>query len=821
MPLTETEVRSKLIDPALKKAGWNLDTQVAMEYYVNDGRVEVKNGKGTRGKKQFVDYLLCIRRNIPIALIEAKEELHSVGSGMQQGIGYAKLLDLPMVFSSNGKGFLFRDNTKPGGPVETEIRMDEMPSPEALWEKFKFCRGITPEIEETILQEYYLDTSGRKPRYYQTLAINKTVAAVAKGEDRMLIVMATGTGKTFTAFNIIYRLWKAGVKKRILFLADRVALIDQTRRGDFRHFKDKMTILKKTVVGFVDEEGKAGTKLVGNNRRGISAADKAYEIFLGIYQGLTSSNGPSAYKDFSRDFFDLIVIDECHRGSARADSEWREVLEYFSSATQIGLTATPKETKTVSNMDYFGGGDPIYTYTLAQGIDDGYLSPYRVLRVTLNVDAEDYIPERGKRDKYGKKLENRAYGIKDFDRLLVIDERTEQVAKAITAYLKRTNRYQKTIVFCVDIDHAERLRQAIANENRDLVALDDRYVLRMTGDSDKKDKDELDSFTNPEENYPVIVTTSKLLTTGIDAKTCQLIVLDNLVESMTEFKQTIGRGTRIDEEYGKLFFTIIDFRKRTKLFADDKFDGPAEKILEVRQGEVAAAADALNSDDADAKPEKAEDPPPTNEQGNWRSVIRQPDISLLPEEDRKRYVNGVDVRILSEREIMFDQNGRIVTLNLRDYSKERVLDKYPSLEAFLQRWNSAERKMAIVDELVEHQLPLAQLRAAVGDADVDSFDLICHVAYDQPPLTRSQRAKVVRESNYFEQYGHQARRVLLSLLGKYAAEGLDNLEDIKVLKLDPFREIGSLTEIVGYFGGKDGYLKAIKDLEKNLYAAVA
>lgn len=806
-PLTETEVRTQRIDPALRAAGWDFATQVREEYYINDGRVKIKRGKGYRGQKQYIDYLLCIRPGIPIALVEAKDSSHAVGAGMQQGQGYARKLDIPFVFSSNGSGFLFYDATSPGGPTEREIGMKDFPRPEALWAKFRRWRRISAEEEETILQEYFVDDSGRAPRYYQTVAINRTVEAVVKGRNRILLVMATGTGKTFTAFNIIYRLWRARVKQRILFLADRTALIDQTRRGDFRHFKGKMTIIKKTVVDTVDELGKTDTKLVSSGRSGISAADKAYEIFLGLYQGLTDGNGNHAFRDFSPDFFDLIVVDECHRGSAKADSSWREVLNYFSSATQIGLTATPKETEEVSNSDYFG--EPIYIYTLAQGIDDGYLSPYRVIRVGLNVDLEQYRPPRGKHDKNGQLLEDRFYNSSDFDRLLVIDERTEAVAKTISNYLRRTGRYQKTIVFCVDIDHAERLRQALANENRDLVRDDHRYVLRMTGDSDKADRDELDNFCNPEERYPVIVTTSKLLNTGIDAKTCQLIVLDNLVQSMTEFKQIIGRGTRIDEDYGKLFFTIMDFRNRTRLFYDPAFDGPAERIMDITAGELDEAIDELQ--------EREDEAEEVAEVSGWGALTAGTLVPTLSDAPGKRYINGVSVEKLVEREIIFDQDGRPVTVSLRDYSRERVQERFPTLDDFLQRWTAAARKTAVVEELVAAGLPLEQLREAVGEVAIDSFDLICHVAFDKKPLTRSERARAVRRDEYFDHYGTTARRVLEMLLDKYASEGLDNLEDISVLKVRPFDEIGTPVEIIRGFGGKQQYQQAVRDLERELY----
>ena len=571
--LSERDICTKYIHPALEKAGWNLHTQILEEFSFTDGRIHVKGNLTSRSKRKRADYILYYKPNIPIGIIEAKDNKHSVKAGIQQGLGYAEILDIPSVYSSNGDGFYEHDRTCTDGKIEQELSLDEFPSPQILWQRYKKYKGIQTEEQERIAaQDYFFDGSDRTPRYYQQVAINRTVEAIAKGQNRILLTMATGTGKTYTAFQIIHRLWKSNTKKRILFLADRNVLIDQTRRGDFRHFKDKMTVIKQKKI------------------------DKSYEIYLALYQGLTNyDEDKDAYRQFSPDFFDLIVIDECHRGSADEDSAWREILSYFGKATHIGLTATPKETETISSTEYFG--DPIYTYSLKQGIQDGFLAPYKVLRVGLNVDLEGWRPEPGKTDKQGLLVEDRIYNRKDFDRNLVIEERTKAVAKKVTEFLKKTNRFDKTIIFCVDIDHAERMRSSIANENSDLMAQNRKFVMQITGDNDEG-KRELDNFINPEEKYPVIATTSKLMTTGVDAQTCKLIVLDSNIGSMTEFKQIIGRGTRINEEFGKTFFTIIDFRNVTDLFADPDFDGDPVRVKVIGEDdEIESPEDELEEND--------------------------------------------------------------------------------------------------------------------------------------------------------------------------------------------------------------------------------
>jgi type I restriction enzyme R subunit len=612
---------------------------------------------------------------------------------------------------------------------------------------------------------------------------------------------------------MIYRLWKSGRKKRILFLADRNALIDQTRRGDFKHFRDKMTIIRKKVVDIGGKE-----ELVSTRKRGISATDKAYEIFLGLYQGLTGSEGIDAYKDFSPDFFDLIVVDECHRGSAADDSSWRAILDYFKGATQVGLTATPRETEAVSNSEYFG--DPIYTYSLRQGIEDGFLAPYRVVRIGLNIDLEGWRPPKGKLDKKGKPVEDRIYNRSDFDRNIVVEERRKIVAEKITEYLKGQNRFMKTIVFCVDIEHADGMRSALAKQNADLVKQNYKYVMKITGD-DEEGKRELDNFINPEERYPVIATTSKLMTTGVDAQTCQLIVLDTNIQSMTEFKQIIGRGTRINEEFGKLYFTILDFRNVTDLFADPAFDGDPVRVKVVGEDESIATVEAEEEADENLVDEQDDEPTDTDEQPE-KPKIRyslEDDLATV-NDDRKVYVNGIDVSVLNSLELTFDNDGKPVLVGLKDFTRDKLREKFRSMNEFLTYWNAADRKDAIVHELMEQGVLLDAFTNAV-DRDADLFDLICHVAFDQKPLTRKERANEVKKRNYFGKYGFKARAVLEALLDKYADEGVVNIETMDVLRVQPLNSYGSAVEIVKLFGGKPQYLQAIRELESEIYKTVA
>ena len=788
--LSERDICTKFITPAIKKAGWNTQTQLLEEVSFTDGKIYVRGKLTARGKRKRADYILYYKPNIPIAIVEAKDNKHTVRAGMQQALDYAQILDIPFVFSSNGDAFLFHDKTITNGQIEKVLSLDEFPSPQELWTKYKQHKGIdTPEAEKVVEQDYYFDGSGRTPRYYQQIAVNRTVEAIAKGQNRIILVMATGTGKTYTAFQIIHRLWKSGAKKRILFLADRNALIDQTRRGDFKHFKDKMTVIKHRMI------------------------DKSYEIYLALYQGLTGADEQAnAYKQFSPEFFDLIIIDECHRGSAKEDSAWREVLTYFKKATHIGLTATPKETNKVSNIEYFG--EPVYTYSLKQGIDDGFLAPYRVVRVNLNIDAEGWRPEQGKKDKDGNEVEDRVYNRKDFDRTLVIEERTQVVAKKLTEFMNGYDRFAKTIVFCTDIDHAERMRTALANLNSDLVAKNHKYVMKITGD-DEAGKRELDNFINPEERYPVIATTSELMTTGVDAQTCKIIVLDSEIKSMTKFKQIVGRGTRINEEFGKMYFTILDFRNVTDLFADPEFDGDPIRVKPVSE----------DTDLSTIVDEEENDTSPIIDEISGEEIEIEPEIRYpepqtttdkVHEPRQKVYVNGVDVSVLISREMYFDNSGKPITTSLKDHTKELIKGQYASLDEFLIKWNNTEKKEVIIKELEEQGVLVDALRDAVN-REVDLFDLICHVAFDQPPLTRRERANNVKKRDYFTKYGEQARKVLEALLDKYADEGITNIESMNVLKVKPLIELGSPMEIIKQFGSKAKYLEAIKELEKELY----
>jgi type I restriction enzyme, R subunit len=787
--LSERDICTKFITPALIQAGWNLETQILEEVSFTDGKIYVRGKLTARGKRKRADYILYYNSN-PIAIIEAKDNHFSVSSGIQQALDYASILDIPCVFSSNGDGFLFHDRTVTGQHIESELTLDQFPSPETLWDKFKLFKGIqTKEQERIISQEYYSDGSGRKPRYYQEIAINRTIDAIAKQQNRALLVMATGTGKTYTAFQIVYRLWKARVKKRILFLADRNALIDQTKKNDFRHFGDKMTWVKKRQV------------------------DKSYEIYLSLYQGISGNEEEAnIYKQFSPDFFDLVIIDECHRGSASEDSAWREILEYFKNATHLGLTATPKETNEISNIEYFG--DPIYTYSLKQGIDDGFLAPYRVVRVGLNIDLEGWRPPKGKVDKSGNSVEDRIYNRKDFDRNIVIDERTETVARKVTEFLHGAGRFSKTIVFCVDINHAERTRSALSRMNADLVQENYKYIMQITGDNEEG-KNELENFTNPEEKYPVIATTSKLMSTGIDAQTCKVIVLDSNIQSMTEFKQIIGRGTRIREDFGKLYFTILDFRNVTDLFADPDFDGPPIGVKEAGEG------DDLST--IESEEEEFTEPILDNVTGQ-EVILRKPTVrypvndsnSIARERPPKVYVNGVDVSVLVTREMYFDHQGRPITVSLKDHTRAIIQSHYTSLNDFLTRWKDTDKKTAIIKELEEQGVLVSALQDAVNK-ELDLFDLVCHVAYDQPPLTRKERANNVKKRNYFSKYGEQARNVLEALLDKYADEGITTIESTEVLSIDPLNNFGTPYEIIHAFGGKEKYQQAVKDLETQLY----
>lgn len=761
--MTEEDIKIKYINPAIEKSGWDINRNVKFEYCFTDGRIIVRGNKTKRGDKKKADYLLYYLPNIPIAVIEAKDNNHSVGDGMQQAIEYANVLDVPFAYSSNGDGFLEHDMR---AGKERELKMNEFPSPEELWKRYKGIININEEQEKLITEPYYFNMGDKTPRYYQVIAINKTIEAIAKGKNRILIVMATGTGKTYTAFQIIHRLWQSKNKRKILYLADRNILIDQTMQQDFKPFSKYMTKIE-------------GKKL-----------DSSYEIYMSLYQQLAGEDNKEPFREFKPDFFDLIIVDECHRGSAKDDSLWRKILEYFSSATQIGMTATPKETEEVSNISYFG--KPVYIYSLKQGIEDGFLAPFKVLRVGLNKDLEGYRPTEGKKDIYGNEIEDKIYDIKDFDKSIIIDNRTKVVAKRITEFLKEIDRFAKTIVFCVDIEHAERMRQALINENSDMVREDSRYIMRITGDNEEGKK-QLDYFIDAESKYPVIVTTSKLLTTGVDCKTCRLIVLDNNINSMTEFKQIIGRGTRIQVEYKKEYFTIMDFRNASKHFADSEFDGEPIQIKEISENEPIAE---------EVKEE-------IGEHGDMDFVTKK----------YKYRVNDIEIKILSETVQYIGANGKLITENIIDYSKKNILGEYATLESFINAWNKEDRKRAIIEELQNKGVLLEELRKNVKDKDIDDFDLICHIAYDKKPLTKKERAKGVKESGYLYKYEGLAREIINALLDKYMDDGIEDIEDIKILKNNPFQKFGDLVKITNLFGGKEGYIKAVKDLENQIYMA--
>lgn len=801
--LTERDICTKFILPAVKRAGWDEMLQVREEVYFTKGRIIVRGKLVTRGKAKKADFVLYYKPNIPIALIEAKDNNHSVGEGMQQGLDYAATLDIPFVFSSNGDGFVFHDRTGQSATIETNLGLDGFPSPADLWARYRAWKGLNAEAEQIVLQDYFDDGSGKAPRYYQVNAVNAAIEAIAKGRDRVLLVMATGTGKTYTAFQIIWRLWKAGRKKRILFLADRNVLIDQTMVNDFRPFGAAMAKLSTNAKTIERQDGTTvDLTLALDNKRRI---DTAFEIYLGLYQAITGpEDRQKLYREFSPGFFDLIVIDECHRGSAAADSAWREILDHFSGATQVGLTATPKETEYVSNTDYFG--EPVFTYSLRQGISDGFLAPYKVIKVHIDRDVEGYRPELGQLDRDGNEIEDRIYNTKDFDRNIVLDDRTKLTAKKVTEFLKESgDRFQKTIVFCVDEEQAARMRQALINENADLVAENARYVMRITG-SDKEGQDQLGNFIDPESRYPVLVTTSRLLSTGVDAQTCRLIVLDRAVGSMTEFKQIVGRGTRVHEDTKKFYFTLIDFRGATSHFADPDFDGDPVQIYEPGEGDPITPPD-------DA-PQGADTPPTP---GADETVVDQPGLPFPPGDPiRKIYVDGVGARILAERVEYLDENGKLVTESLRDFTKTALKKRFASLDDFLKRWKSAERKQAIIEELEAEGLALDAIADELGK-NLDPFDLICHVAFDKKPLTRRERAENVKQRDVFTKYGPQARAVLGALLEKYRDEGVLNLDDTNVLRIAPFSGMGSVVQLIKAFGGKEGFEKAVHELQDAIY----
>ena len=777
--MTEEDVKLQFITPAIL-AKWD-SGHVTMETKITDGRINLKGNFVVRSKPKKADYVLYLEKNKPIAIVEAKDNNHSVSYGLQQAITYAKMLDIPFAYSSNGDGFYEHDLLT---GIERTIAMDEFPSPDELtarWEReSNGGSGITSDERKIVSQSYYSSQNTYDPRYYQRNAINRTVEAIARGQNRLLLVMATGTGKTYTAFQIVYRLLKSGLKRKVLYLADRNMLVDQSIQQDF-------SPLEKTIhkINFAKDDPVTVT---------------SHEVYFSLYQQLAGNdeNEDDGNSDetverfaklFSKDFFDLVIVDECHRGSAKMDSNWRRILEYFSSAAQIGMTATPKETKYISNIDYFG--EPIYTYSLREGIEDGFLAPFKVINVQTDI-SEGWRPCYGQRDKFGNLIEDRVYTNSDFDYNIIIEDRTYEVAREITEYLKRTGRMQKTIVFCANEDHAERMRIALNNLNADMVKENPDYVVRITG-SDTYGKSKLDYFISVSSPYPVIATTSKLLSTGADCKMTKLIVLDEMIGSMTEFKQIIGRGTRLREKEGKNHFVVMDFRNVTRLFADPDWDGPIEM------------------DEGFGTGEKTD--PKTNEPGG-----DPPPDPPTPSEKPIVDANGCEVHVIGKRVSIYDADGRLLAQeSIVDYTRFNILGRYASLDKFILHWSAEEKKDAIRELLREQGIDLEWMKSDQGMSDVDDFDFICHLAYDQKPLTRRERAANVKKRDFLSRYSGVAREVLEALLEKYMNSGVYEIEKTEILQLDPFRKFGKPSRIAGHFGGKEGYLKAVKELENEIY----
>ena len=767
--LTEEDVKFRYITPAIEKAGWHKE-DIFYEYYITKGAVQVHGNSVTRGAAKKADYILTygvVKQSL--AVVEAKQMKFPVGYGMNQAMEYAQMLDIKFAYSSNGKGFIeydfFTGKTK-------ELKIDEFPTPQELWQRYCVGKELDEETEKIVQEPYYIDTfNNKKPRYYQRIAIDRTIEAIAKNQKRILLVMATGTGKTYTAFQIVYRLIRAKKVNRVLYLADRNILIDQTIGQDFKPFEKVITKVKNRHL------------------------DSSYEIYMSLYQQLVGDNGEEIFRQFKPEFFDLIIVDECHRGSAKDDSQWRAVLNYFKDAVQIGLTATPKETKEVSNQSYVG--EPVYTYSLKQGIADGFLAPYKVIRINIDRDSEGWRPYKGQIDLNGQEIEDRVYTGTDFDKTLIIDERTKEVAKRITRWLKENGRYSKTIVFCVDIGHAERMRQALINENSDIMKVNPNYIMRITGDN-KEGKAKLDYFIDPVEKYPTIVTTSKLMTTGVDAKTCKLIVLENNINSIIEFKQIIGRGTRLNPDYGKNFFTIMDFRGVTRLFSDPDFDGEPITVID---GDNSLPKDRQDTGSTETEPDEP--------------VFTPPEVHEVKE---KYHVNGVDVNIVSERVQYLDADGKLITESLVDYSKKNIRREYASLNDFINVWSQTAKKQVIIEELKKCNVSLEELKKATGRDDLDEFDLILHIAYDQKPLTRKERIANVKKKNYFGKYSETCRQVLDALMEEYMDEGITEIQNPQVLRNKKFAKWGSMVKIAKLFGGKKQYFEAVDELTDLIYA---
>ena len=765
--LTEEDIKLKFITPALQSASWDIQTQIRCEYYYTAGKINVRENVASRGKGKKVDYLLSYKSNIPIAIVEAKDNNVVASHGIQQAIDYANDLDIPFAYSSNGTGFYEHDMIT---GLERELDMSEFPTPEELWNRYIEEKQLDEEQLKIITEPYYFMSAYKTPRYYQRIAINKTIEAIAKGQKRILLVMATGTGKTFTAFQIIHRLHKSGAKKKILYLADRNVLIDQTMQNDFKPFQKVMT------------------KIENRNM------DSSYEIYMSLYHQLRS-NEEEIYKQFKPDFFDLIIVDECHRSSARDDSNWHEILTYFDSATQIGMTATPKETNDVSNINYFG--EPIYTYSLKDGIEDGFLAPYKVIKVGLDKDLEGYRPEKGKLDEDGYEVEDKEYTVHDFDRTIVIDERTKVVAKRITEYLKATDRYARTIVFCVDTEHALRMRNALAMENSDLVKINPNYVVRITS-NDEVGRNKLDDFIDANTTYPVIATTSKLLSTGVDTKTVKLIVLDEDIQSMTEFKQIIGRGTRLLPNKGKEYFTIMDFRNNSEKFADPNFNGPAEMVLDVNG--------------------KGKEPKGPEDYGIDTTKPELP-INGGIELDgfRKVYIKGVDVSILNETIRYYDADGKLITESVMEYSKKNLKRMYENYEVFEQEWFRADSKKEFIEHLLGEGVMVDALFDRIND-NIDVFDLLSNVAFDKEVIPKEERIEKVKNSDRLNEYNDNQKNVIDEILNVYQNKGVIELENIRLLEVKNFNKFGGLVPIVNLFGGKEKYLNMIREIKNLLYS---
>ena len=767
--MTEEDIKLQYITPAVTSK-WDRQ-KITMETQVTDGKISLKGNLAVREKGKRADYLLYLSPNNPIAVIEAKDNNHQISEGLQQAMNYAKMLDLPFAFSSNGDGFAEHDFLT---GAERQFGLDEFPTEAELTERFKKESGLTPLQETAMNQPYYSSQNTYPPRYYQRIAINRTVDAIARGQKRLLLVMATGTGKTYTAFQIVYRLLKSETVHKVLYLADRNMLVDQSIEQDFAP-------LQKTIH-------KINVK--NDNPNTITS----YEVYFSLYQQLVGDDDKEHFRElFQPDFFDLIIVDECHRGSAKEESRWRRVLEYFSDAIQIGMTATPKETKYISNLSYFG--EPVYTYSLKEGIDDGFLAPFKVINITTNI-GEGWRPQKGQLDIYGNEIPDRIYTNSDYDYSIIIKDRIREVAQEITRYLKSTDRMARTIVFCATEDAALRMRDMLAQLNRDMVKKNPDYVVRITG-SDEIGKGKIKQFSSVTQKYPVIATTSKLLSTGADCKMTKLIVLDEMIGSMTEFKQIIGRGTRLREKEGKTHFAVMDFRNVTRLFADPDWDGP------------------LEIDEEFGSSKGKELPPKEIPDGNPPTPASHEKLPT-PIVDEK----GCKVRIIQKTVSIYDTDGKLLRQeSIVDYTKENILGKYASLDNFIRQWSAEEKKEAIRDLLRQRGIDLEQVKEQQGMADVDDFDFICHVAFDKKPLTRRERANNVKKRDFLSKYSGAAREVLEALLDKYMNTGIYEIEKTEVLKLDPFVKMGRPAKIASYFGGKDGYLKAVKELENEIYTS--